>query len=409
MHFFGQPPKRVVAAVLKAQARTGDEVPDRARHETFTGARHLRNPCRNMDGNAANVLALQLDCVAHSNSKRPHIPGDRRRAADRACRPVDGREKAVAEVLYFAAAKSRELLQQAIVDFVRITTDKASQSYVPPEDRIATFDQDGTLWVEHPLFTQAMFALDRVRALAPAHPEWKTEQPFKTVLSGDPGALATLTEKDWTEIVGATHAGMSNDEFQAIAKQWLETAQHPRFKRPYTDLVYQPMLEVMAYLRANGFRTYIVSGGGQEFMRVYAERVYGIPPEQIVGSSIVTHYEMKNGKPVLMRLPKVFFIDDKDGKAVGINLFIGKRPYASFGNSDGDREMLEWTAAGAGVRLKMLVLHDDAVREYAYGPAASLPDTKLGAFTPALYDKAKKSGWTVISMKNDWKRIFPFE
>ena len=299
--------------------------------------------------------------------------------------------------------------QQAIVDFVRITTDKASQSYVPPEDRIATFDQDGTLWVEHPLFTQAMFALDRVRALAPAHPEWKTEQPFKTVLSGDPGALATLTEKDWTEIVGATHAGMSNDEFQAIAKQWLETAQHPRFKRPYTDLVYQPMLEVMAYLRANGFRTYIVSGGGQEFMRVYAERVYGIPPEQIVGSSIVTHYEMKNGQPVLMRLPKVFFIDDKDGKAVGINLFIGKRPYASFGNSDGDREMLEWTAAGAGVRLKMLVLHDDAVREYAYGPAASLPDTKLGAFTPALYDKAKKSGWTVISMKNDWKRIFPFE
>ncbi len=299
--------------------------------------------------------------------------------------------------------------RQAIVEFVRITTDKANPGYVPPEDRIATFDQDGTLWTEHPLFTQAMFALDRVRALAPAHPEWKTEEPFKTVLSGGPEGLASLSEKDWTEIVGATHAGMSNEEFQAIVKQWLETARDPRFKRPYTDLVYQPMLEVLAYLRANGFRTYIVSGGGQEFMRVYAERVYGIPPEQIIGSSIVTHYEMKGGQPALMRLPKVFFIDDHDGKAVGINLFIGKRPYAAFGNSDGDREMLEWTAAGAGMRLKMLVLHDDAAREYAYGPAAGLPDTRLGTFTPALYDEAKKGGWTVISMKNDWKRIFPFE
>jgi phosphoglycolate phosphatase-like HAD superfamily hydrolase len=298
---------------------------------------------------------------------------------------------------------------QAIVDFVKATTDKAGPNYVPPEDRIATFDQDGTLWVEHPLYTQATFAIDRVHALAPTHPEWKSEEPFKTVLSGDPAAMGSLTEKDWTEIIGATHAGMSNEEFQAIAKQWLETAQHPRFKRPYTDLVYQPILEVMGYLRANGFRTYIVSGGGQEFMRAYAERVYGIPPAQIVGSSIVTKYEMKDGKPVLMRLPKVFFIDDHDGKAVGINLFIGKRPYAAFGNSDGDREMLEWTGAGAGVRLKMLVLHDDAAREYAYGPAAGLPETKLGTFTPSLYDEAKKSGWTVISMKNDWKRIFPFE
>jgi phosphoglycolate phosphatase-like HAD superfamily hydrolase len=299
--------------------------------------------------------------------------------------------------------------RQAIVDFARITTDKASQGYVPPEDRIATFDQDGTLWVEQPLFIQAMFALDRVRALAPAHPEWKTEEPFKTVLSGDPGALASLSEKDWTEIVGATHAGMSNEAFEAIARQWLETARHPRFKRPYTDLVHQPMLEVMAYLRANGFRTYIVSGGGQEFMRVYAERVYGIPPEQIVGSSIVTRYEMKGDQPVLMRLPKVFFIDDHDGKAVGTNLFIGKRPYAASGNFDGDREMLEWTAAGAGVRLKMLVLHDDAGREYAYGPAAGPPDIRVGTSTPALYDEAKRSGWTVISMKHDWQRIFPFE
>jgi phosphoglycolate phosphatase-like HAD superfamily hydrolase len=299
--------------------------------------------------------------------------------------------------------------RQAIVDFVHATTDRASPNYVQPQDRIATFDQDGTLWVEHPLYTQAMFALDRVRTLAPQHPEWKSQQPFMTVLSGDLGAMARFTEKDWTEIVGATHAGMTNEEFQAITKQWLETAQHPRFKRKYTELVYQPMLEVMDYLRTNGFRTYIVSGGGQEFMRVYAERIYGIPPEQVVGSSIVTKYEMKDGKPELMRLPKVFFIDDHDGKAVGINMFIGKRPYAAFGNSDGDRQMLEWTAAGAGVRLKMLVLHDDAVREYAYGPAAGLPDTKLGAFTPALYDEAKKNGWVVISMKNDWMRIFPFE
>ena len=299
--------------------------------------------------------------------------------------------------------------RKAIVDFVQATTDKASPNFVPPEDRIATFDQDGTLWVEHPLFPQAMFAIDRVRALAPAHPEWKTEEPFKTVLSGDPGVMGHFTEKDWSEIVGATHAGMSNDEFQNIARQWIETAEHPRFKRKYTETIYQPMLEVMEYLRINGFRTYIVSGGGQEFMRVYAERVYSIPPEQIVGSSIVTKYEMKDDKPVLMRLPKLFFIDDHDGKAVGINMFIGKRPYAAFGNSDGDREMLEWTGAGAGVRLKMLVLHDDAVREYAYGPAAGLPDTKLGTFSAALYGEAKKSGWTVISMKNDWKRIFPFE
>lgn len=299
--------------------------------------------------------------------------------------------------------------RRAIVDFVQATTDKASPNFVPPEDRIATFDQDGTLWVEHPLYAQAMFAIDRMRALASAHPEWKTEEPFKTVLSGDTGAMEHFTEEDWAEIVGATHAGMSNDEFQSIAKQWIETAEHPRFKRKYTEIIYQPMLELMDYLRANGFRTYIVSGGGQEFMRVYAQRVYGIPPEQIVGSSIVTKYEMKDGKPVLMRLPKLFFIDDRDGKVVGINLMIGKRPYAAFGNSDGDREMLQWTGAGGGVRLKMLVLHDDAVREYAYGPAAGLPDTKVGTFTPALYDEAKQSGWTVISMKNDWKRIFPFE
>jgi phosphoglycolate phosphatase-like HAD superfamily hydrolase len=299
--------------------------------------------------------------------------------------------------------------RQAIVDFVKTTTDKASPSYVPPDDRIATFDQDGTLWVEHPLYAQAMFVLERVRVLAPQHPEWKNEEPFKAVLSSDASAIGRFTEKNWIEIVAATHAGMSTEAFQDVVKQWIETAEHPRFKRKYTETVYQPMLEVMHYLRANGFRTYIVTGGGQEFVRVYAERVYGVPPEQVVGSSIVTKYEMKDGVPVLMRLPKLFFIDDGDGKAVGINLFIGKRPYAAFGNSDGDRQMLEWTGAGPGARLKMLVLHDDASREYAYGPAAGLPDSKVGTFTAALYDEAKKSGWTVISMKNDWKRIFPFE
>jgi len=298
--------------------------------------------------------------------------------------------------------------KQAILDFVHATIDQASPSYVPPDDRVATFDQDGTLWVEHPIYTQAMFALDRVRVLAPAHPEWKNDEPFKAVLFGDLEAVGHFTEKDWTEIIGATHAGISTDEFLDIAKQWLETAKHPRFKRLYTELVYQPMFEVLDYLRASDFDTYIVTGGGQEFVRVYSQRVYGIPPEQVVGSSIVTKYEMKDGKPVLMRLPKVFFVDDHDGKAIGINLFIGKRPHAAFGNSDGDREMLEWTAAGNGARLKMLH-HDDAEREYAYGPAGDLPDTKVGTFSVSLMEEAKARDWTVISMKNDWKRIFSFE
>ena len=298
--------------------------------------------------------------------------------------------------------------KQAILDFVHATIDQASPSYVPADDRVATFDQDGTLWVEHPIYTQAMFALDRVRVLAPAHPGWKNDEPFKTVLSGDFADVGHFTEKDWTEIIGATHAGMTTDEFLDIAEQWLETAKHPRFKRLYTELVYQPMFEVLDYLRASEFDTYIVTGGGQEFVRVYSQRVYGIPPEQVVGSSIVTKYEMKDGKPVLMRLPKVFFVDDHDGKAIGINLFIGKRPHAAFGNSDGDREMLEWTAAGNGARLKMLH-HDDAERESAYGPAGDLPDTKVGTFSVSLMEEAKARDWTVISMKNDWKRIFSFE
>jgi phosphoserine phosphatase len=299
--------------------------------------------------------------------------------------------------------------KRAILDFVRSTTDPSSKSFVAPEDRIATFDQDGTLWVEHPIYTQAMFALDRVHTLAPQHPEWRSKDPFKAVLADDMASIGRFTERDWAEIVFATHAGMSQAAFLDIAGQWLATARHPRFKRLYTELVYQPMREVMDYLRASGFKTYIVTGGGQDFVRAYAQRVYGVPPEQVIGSSIATRYAFDNGKPVLIRQPKLFFDDDHAGKAIGIDLFIGKRPYAAFGNSTGDREMLEWAGAGDGARLKMLVHHDDAQREYAYGPAGGLPDTKVGTFSQSLMDEARSRDWTVISMKTDWKRIFAFE
>jgi phosphoglycolate phosphatase-like HAD superfamily hydrolase len=299
--------------------------------------------------------------------------------------------------------------KQAILAFVRATTDQTNPKFLPAEDRIATFDQDGTLWVEHPLYAQAMFALERVRELAPKHPDWKTTEPFKSVLADDRAAMARFTEQDWAKIIGATHAGMSTEAFGKIVQGWLAKAKHPRLKRSYTELVYQPMLEVMKYLRTNGFKTYIVTGGGQEFVRVYSDKVYGIPTEQVVGSSIATKYEYQGGKPVLMRLPKIFFIDDKGGKPIGINLFTGKRPLAAFGNSGGDREMLEYTGAGSGPRLMMLVLHDDPKREYAYGPALGLPVTKVGAFNQALYDEAKKQGWVVISMKNDWGKIFAWE
>ena len=299
--------------------------------------------------------------------------------------------------------------KQAIVSFVKEVTDKSGTNYVEPQDRIATFDQDGTLWVEHPLYAQAMFALARVHELAPQHPEWKQHEPFKAVLANDRAAMAKFSESDWEVILAATHTGMSTEAFRELVKQWLARAKDPRFHQPYTALVYQPMLEVMDYLRANGFKTYIVTGGGQEFVRVYSQSVYGVPPEQVVGSSIMTKYEYRDDKPVLMREPKVFFIDDKTGKPIGINLFIGKRPYAAFGNSTGDQQMLEWTQAGDGARLMMLVLHDDPKREYAYGPAAGLPDSKVGTFSQALYDEAKSKGWTVISMKNDWKHIFAFK
>jgi phosphoserine phosphatase len=299
--------------------------------------------------------------------------------------------------------------KKAILSFVKETTEKSSSKYVEPKDRIATFDQDGTLWTEHPLYGQAMFALDRLGKLATTHPEWKETDPFKSVLIGDREAMSKFTEKDWMEIIAVTHSGMGTEEFQALVKQWITTAKAPRFDRLYTELVYQPMLEVMKYLREKGYRTYIVTGGGQEFVRVYSEQVYGVPPEQVVGSSIVTKYDNSSGKPVLMREPKAFFVDDGPGKAIGINMFIGKRPYLAFGNSNGDQQMLEWTQAGDRARLMMLVHHDDATREYAYGPGGGQPDTHVGTFSEALMVEASKNGWIVISMKDDWKRIFPFD
>ncbi|MBK5970319.1 HAD family hydrolase [Thiorhodovibrio winogradskyi] len=296
--------------------------------------------------------------------------------------------------------------KQAILDFVAEVTTPDSPGFVPAEDRIATFDNDGTLWPSHPMYTQVAFALDRVKALAPKHPEWKTTEPFKSVLANDLAGIAASGEKGILELVMATHAGMSTAEFEQIVTDWFKTAKHPKFDRRYTELAYQPMLELLDYLRDNGFTTYIVSGGGVEFMRPMTLEVYGIPAQQVIGSSIKTAYKVVDGKPELIREPKVNFIDDKTGKPVGINQFIGKRPIAAFGNSDGDRQMLEWTGAGDGARLMMLVFHDDAKREYAYGPAAGLPDTQFGTFSQDLMDEAKEKGWSVISMKDDWKRIF---
>ena len=300
--------------------------------------------------------------------------------------------------------------KQAIVAFVQTTTDPASPKYVLPEARIAAFDQDGTTWVSHPMYSQVMYCLDRVGAVVKEKPELAKVEPFKTVLSGNREAMAKLSMKDLEKILAVTLTGMSVDEFSAQVKEWLDSAKDPRWKRPYTELTYKPMLEVMEYLRASGYKTYIVTGGGQAFVRVYSERVYGIPPEQVVGSMGGTKYGYdKNGKPFLTKEPKLLLNDDHAGKPEGIYLMIGRRPYAAFGNSGGDREMLEYTTAGDGARLAMLVLHDDAKREYAYGPAQGLPDTKIGRFTQALYDEAKAKGWTVISMKKDWKRIFAFE
>jgi hypothetical protein len=293
--------------------------------------------------------------------------------------------------------------KHAIVEFVQTATNQSNPGFVPPDERIATLDNDGTLWPSHPIYTQLAFALDRVKKLAPDHPEWKDKQPFKAVLDNDTEALGKAGEKGMVELVMASHAGMSTAAFEAIVTDWFKTAKHPKFDRLYTDLAYPPMVELLDYLRANDFKTYIVSGG-VEFMRPMTQQVYGVPPEQVIGSSIKTKYEMKDGKPVLMRQAEIAFIDDKDGKPVGINGTIGRRPVAAFGNSGGDREMLEWTGPGDGSRLMMLVFHDDAEREYAYGPANGLPDT--GTFPQSLMDEAKEKGWVVISMKNDWARIF---
>jgi phosphoserine phosphatase len=300
--------------------------------------------------------------------------------------------------------------KQAIVAFMQATTDQSSPRFVPPEARIATFDQDGTLWVEHPMYSQVMYCLERVPAVVKAKPELQDVEPFKTVLSGNREAMAKLSMQDLEKILAATLTGMSVDEFNAEARQWLATAKDPRWKRPYTELIYQPMQEVLTYLRANGYKTYIVTGGGQDFVRVYAEQTYGIPPEQVVGTAGGTTYGYgKDGKPFLTKEPKLLLNDDQAGKPEGIHLMIGRRPYAVFGNSAGDRQMLEYAKAGDGARLAMLVLHDDATREYAYGPAQELPATKVGTFPQALYDEAQQQGWVVISMKHDWKRIFAFE
>jgi len=303
--------------------------------------------------------------------------------------------------------------KQAILEFVKATTTQGGPQFVPSEARIATFDQDGTLWVEHPMYTQVMYCLERVPDLVKARPELKDKPPFNTVLEllhGDRAAMEKLNIKDLEVIGAATLAGMSVDTFKAEVKKWLGAAKDPRWKRSYTELTYQPMQELLRYLRANGYKTYIVTGGGQDFVREYAEQTYGIPPEEVVGTAGETKYGYdKNGKPFLTKEPKLILNDNNAGKAEGIHLMIGRQPYAAFGNSTGDRQMLEYTKAGDGARLAMIVLHDDATREYAYGPANGLPNTKVGTFTQALYDEAKKNGWTVISMKNDWKKIFAFE
>ncbi len=300
--------------------------------------------------------------------------------------------------------------KQAIVKFVEDTTTQGSPKFVPPAERIATFDQDGTLWVEHPMYTQVLYCLDRVPALVKAKPELAKVEPFKTVMTGNREAIAKLPTQDLYKILAATLTGMSVTEFKAEAKAWLERTKDPRWKRPFTELTYLPMQEVLKYLRDNGYRTYIVTGGGQDFVRVYSADTYGIPPEQVVGTASGTKYGYdKKGKPFLTKEPKLLLNDNNAGKPEGIHLMIGRRPFAAFGNSTGDRQMLEYTRAGDGERLAMLVLHDDATREYAYGPAQGLPNSRVGTFTQALYDQATKQGWVVISMKKDWKRIFSFE
>ncbi len=292
--------------------------------------------------------------------------------------------------------------KQSIINFVNTVTNKNSSNYVEPKDRIATFDNDGTLWSEQPFYFQLAFALDRVKAMVPEHPEWKNTQPFKDVLDNNIKGVMASGMKGLMQIIAATHAGMTTDQFQNFVITWIDTAKHPIKHKLYKDMVFKPMLELLDYLRANEFKTFIVSGGGIEFMRPWAEQVYGIPPEQVVGSSIETKFEMVDGKPVLIRLPKIDFIDDKEGKPIGINSHIGKKPIFAFGNSDGDRQMLEWTQSNTGRTFQGLVHHTDVEREWAYGP-----DSKIGTFSNSLMDEAKSNDWTVVDMKNDWKVIYP--
>ena len=291
--------------------------------------------------------------------------------------------------------------KKSIVDFVARVTREGGPDFVPPPERIATFDNDGTLWSEQPLYAQLLFALDRVKALAAQHPEWKQKQPFKGVLEGDSKAVMASGERGLLELMAATHAGNTTEEFERIVSDWIATARHPKFSRPYTDMVYQPMLEVLAYLRANGFKTFIVSGGGVEFMRPWVERTYGIPPEQVVGSRAKVKYEVRNGVPVLARLAEIDLIDDKAGKPVGIHQVIGRRPIAAFGNSDGDFEMLEWVTSGPGPRFGLIVHHTDAEREWAYDRTSHIGQLLRGL------DEAPKRGWILADMKNDWKTVFP--
>ena len=300
--------------------------------------------------------------------------------------------------------------KRAIIHFVREATEPGSPKFVLPEERIATFDQDGTLWVEQPTYVQAKYCLDRVPALVKAKPELANAEPFKTILSGDKEAIAKLPKPELEKVLAATLSGMTVEQFAAEVKKWIETATDSRWHHHYTELTYEPMQEVLKYLRANGFKTYIVTGGGQDFVRVYAEQVYGIPPEQVVGTAGSVKYGYgRDGKPELTKEPKLLLDDNNAGKPEGIHLMIGRRPLAAFGNSTGDRQMLEYTKAGDGPRLSMIVLHDDATREYAYGPAQGLPESKVGTFPQDLYDEARRQGWTVISMKNEWRRIFAFE
>jgi phosphoglycolate phosphatase-like HAD superfamily hydrolase len=295
-------------------------------------------------------------------------------------------------------------VKKSITDFVSRVTTQGGADFIPAEQRIATFDNDGTLWCEQPVYVQVAFAVDRIKAMAPQHPEWKTTQPFKAILDKDMKALAASGEKGLLQVVAATHSSMTTDEFSKTVVEWIASARHSRFNRPYTDLVYQPMLELLAYLRANGFKTFVVSGGGVEFMRPWTEKVYGIPPEQVVGSSGVVKFEIgTDSKPVLLKTARIEFVDDGPGKPVGINRFIGRRPIFAFGNSDGDLQMLQWTAAGEGARFMGLVHHTDAEREYAYDR-----QSKVGKLDKA-WDEAVAKGWTIVDMKQDWKTVFPAE